>query len=339
MTTRKFTLASIMAIGLICLGTSSLSAQNRQGGAGRAPYRPETRSRQDFYHFAYASASIGYTSLEEGIKHVTPIGGLGNQVGIGYEFRYQNFWLSVGGQLNWIRTQNLLESYTVDHNIEWQNAIPHSHQNNGGPANLVGVAHYQVSQQDDMNVMMVDVPLLLGYYYQGFYIGAGAKVGFGLDTKISAKGSYDLTADATLNGVPYYSTPFDLGKYDFQTEQPIRFAPQVSICGETGFDVLSMMPTRSPFCHVLKVGFYFEVGVNSMVRPISESAHLMTYNGQAPTTGTPANQVEFNPYYTSGMTEPQRVAPFYTGFKVTYMFGGNKNSNHGVAHRGCQCYE
>lgn len=325
----------MLALMLAMVGVGEASAQYyNRGGSGRAPYRAQTRNRSDYYHFGYVSASLGYTALQEGIDKVTPVGGVGNQVGVGYEFRYQNFWLSVGGQLNWVRTKSLLESYNVDHDIKWENAIPHDHQNNGGPSDLYATAHYQVTQADSMNVMLVDVPIMLGFYYHGFHIGVGPKVGFGFNTHINAVGNYHLTATSEK-----YQDPFELGTYSFKTEAPIRFAPMVSVVGEIGYDVLSTMPTRSPFCHVLKVGFYFEVGCNSMVRPISEDAQMMTINGGSINTGTPANEVAFNPYYTAGMKEPQRVAPFYTGVKVTYMFGGNKNSNHGVAHRGCQCYE
>lgn len=321
----------VVVLGLLLMGAGDISAQYmNRGGAGRGPYRATHRNRQDYYHFGYASASVGYTSLQEGILNVTPVGGLGNSFGVGYEFRYHNMWLSVGGQLNWHRSQSLLNNYSVHQDITFIDA---AYSIKDGSSNLDAVATYDIHQKDVMNVVFAEAPVMIGGYYMGFYAGVGAKVSYGLNTKVTADGSYLLTAKSDK-----YIDPIDLGEHEFKTQQSIRFAPMVSVIGEIGYDVLANMETRSPFCHVLKIGFYFEVGTNSMVRPVNEVQH-MVYNGEAIHGGESATGVSFNPYYTSAMITKERVAPFFTGVKITYMFGGNKNSNHGVAHRGCQCYE
>lgn len=329
------------------LMTSQAAAQYRtRGGAGRGPHRPAMHSRSDYYHFIYGSASLGYTSLEEGIEHVTPVGGLGNNVGLGYEFRYRNYWLSVGGQLNWIRTKAILDNYIVNQDVYFENAIPYEHLT-GTEQNLYAHGQYNVRQTDSMNVMMAEIPLMMGYYFQGFYVGAGAKVSFGVNTRVHSRGTYDFKAkdDRYQDMIPILNPENENGEWSFKTDQQIRFKPMVSLCGEIGYDVLSAMPTRSPFCHVLKVGFYFEVGLSGMIRtveiPEGQTAKdlRMNIDGKTPAGGEKATDVGFNPYFTSGMTMAQRVAPFYTGLKITYMFGGSRTSNHGIAHRGCQCYQ
>lgn len=331
---KRLTTITIM-VALMLAGGADVMAQYRTGGAGRSArsYHATHRNRQDYYHFGYASASLGYNCLLEGAQGLTPIGGVGNQLGAGYEFRYHNFWLSVGGQASWLRSKAAVAEYKIDKDLVWPNAIPHDHMNGGNPSDLEATGHYMVSQIDSISTMLVDIPLMLGFYYQGFYVGAGAKMGFGLNSHVYSRGTYTLTATS-----PRYDGDYNLGSNTFKSESPISFKPQVSIIGEIGFDVLSVMETRSPWCHVLKVGFYFEVGCNSIVR-VPEKMERMMINGQDAQPGMQAVDVAFKPYMSSGYEGKGAIAPFYTGLKVTYMFGGNKNSNHGVAHRGCQCYE
>ena len=285
----------------------------------QAQYRPASVPAGDNYHFGYVSGGVGYTSLQENIPDLTPDGGIGGFVGLGYEFRNKGFWLSVGAQLGFHESRVSLENYREDHN---------GYDTQGKEV----VLHYSVDERDTQRWKFVEVPIMVGWYFKGFDIGIGPKISYAIDSRSTSAGTYTLSATNELYGIEFHDMP-ERGytTYSFEGEHTATLRPLVSIIGEVGYDVLSSVPTRSMICHVLKVGFYFEYGLNNLVTPVSSNKRLVIDQNNA-------TKVQVNPYFASGMTKAYRVVPFFTGVKFTYLIGGSRTARSGGYHTGCHCY-
>ena len=94
-------------------------------------------------------------------------------------------------------------------------------------------------------------------------------------------------------------------------------------------DLLSSVGTRSQLCHVLKLGFYFEYGLNNFAASWDEAQPNIVPEQQNATRAT------VYPYIN---TLSGRIVPFYAGAKLTYMIGGSRTARAGF-HHGCMCYQ
>ena len=103
-----------------------------------------------------------------------------------------------------------------------------------------------------------------------------------------------------------------------------------SLIGEIGYDLLSSVPTRSRVCNVLKLSFYFEYGLNNILRATDTPQRRVEPNRDN------ATQATINPYINT-FANPTRTVPFFTGVKLTYMIGGSRTARVGF-HHGCMCY-
>lgn len=295
---------------MVLVGLSVSVYGNRVGGY-KAP--------SDNYHFGYISGGLGYTSLQSAVPDLRPTGGLGGLIGIGYEFRNNGLWLNIGAQVGFHRSQATMDSWRENYA---------GYDTQGKEVML----HYDISEYDTQKWTFVEVPVLVGWYFYGFHIGGGLKVSYPISSKVEAAGEYTISATNELYGIEFHDMP-DRGytTYEYKGEHDAKLNPLVSLIGELGYDVLSSIPTRSTICHVLRVSFYFEYGLNDLVSPVSSNKRVVVDSSNA-------TRVEVNPYFAAGMTQKYRVVPYFTGVKLTYLIGGSKTARSGGFHKGCHCY-
>lgn len=273
----------------------------------------------DNYHFGYISGSVGYSMLHLSSADAVSKGQCGGLIGLGYEFRNSGLWTSVGAQLSFHHSSLLVDEYTRDYT-------------GADTQGKEAIFHYRVNQRDDMDWRFIDVPILVGYYVQGFYVGGGAKLSYALAPKTQSTGTYNLSATNKEYNVTFENMP-DRGytDYDFSSETDNRLNVGVSVIGEIGYDLLSSVGTRSTICHVLKAGFYIEYGLNNFV------ALRDTPQPNILPQSSNATQATVYPYLNT-FAERHRTVPFYAGFKLTYLIGGSRTARAGF-HHGCMCYQ
>lgn len=273
---------------------------------------------EDNYHFGYVSAGAGYTSLSYKSGSISVSGDVGFLAGIGYEFRRHNLWLSAGMQFENLRSSLRLDEYVYTPPVGGMDDI----------GRKVNEYHYTVNQEDAQSWMSFDIPIMVGYYNNGFYIGAGFKAAFPIQSKGTVRGTYDIDAVydkyvGTVSDMHYYKT------YPYAGDRSYNLKPMVSVIGEVGYDFMSLVTMSSTICHMLKLGMYFEYGLNSIqTSPVSE-----------PLTINPENitDVQVNPYFATNEGTSYRTVPFLVGIKLTYMIGGSRSAT-ATWHKGCQCY-
>lgn len=303
----KYTWMILVVLLLATAATADAQVWRRRGGGLSG----------DNYHFGYVSGSVGYSMLQMNTAGAVSKGNLGGSFGLGYEFRNSGFWTSVGAQMSFHRSSLIVDQYTRDFNgFDTQ-----------GKATVL---HYRVNQTDVQEWNFIDVPILFGYYVQGFYLGAGPKLSYALSPKTHSTGVYNLSATNVEYNVTFQDMP-DRGytDYAFDSKQQNRLNIGLSLIGEIGYDLLSSVPTRSTVCHVLKLGFYFEYGLNGLNGKWDSPQPLITPNAKD------ATQATVNPYIN---TMDSRIVPFFAGAKLTYMIGGSRTARAGL-HHGCMCYQ
>ena len=270
----------------------------------------------DNYHFGYVSGSMGYSMLQMSTSSAVSKGALGGSLGVGYEFRNSGFWTSVGVQISMHRSTLIVDQYTRDFD---------GFDTQGKAA----VFHYRVDQTDEHTWNFFDVPIMVGYYIQGFYIGAGPKLSYAIRPTTISRGTYNFSATNTDYDIPFEDMPNHMyTDYAFRSKAANRLNVGVSIIGEIGYDLLSSVGTRSQLCHVLKLGFYFEYGLNNFAASWDEAQPNIVPEKQNATRAT------VYPYIN---TLSGRIVPFYAGAKLTYMIGGSRTARAGY-HKGCMCY-
>ena len=311
---------SIILFGFLLLGVILSDAQaqayRRRGGGLAAG---------DHYHFGYVSGHVGYSLLDTRAKGVVPVGKVGGGFGLGYEYRNSGLWANLGVQFSMHRSKLQFDPYTI------------SHEGKLRDGNLMreGILLYDVKQVDEIQWNFIDVPILFGYYTHGFHVGAGIKVSYALNPKSATTGTYNLRfheeiTDAILENLPDRG----LKEYPFGSSQANRLNVGASLIGEIGYDLLSSMPSSSRLCHVMKLSFYFEYGLNNYNKGDEKARfELPSPNdkGEAPATG-----VVFNAYLNTA-DGSARTVPFIAGVKLTYMIGGSRTARSGF-HHGCMCY-
>jgi hypothetical protein len=296
----------------------------------------------DHYHFAYVSGMVGYSTLTMHGKGVMPHGGAGGGVGFGYEYRNSGLWASVGLQMSFHRSQIERDPYsTYTHNTNpdydpFKDAKYEGYRglDTQGKSTLF---IYDVQQRDQIEWNFLDIPVMIGYYTHGFHIGGGLKVSYALSSKTHTKGQYELkgmnedyynaVSPVIFQNVPeagYTTYPIQ------KNTQENRLNVGASLIGEIGYDLLSSAPFRSRVCHVLKLSFYFEYGLNNIAKGNEQGKRSVEINP------LDVREAKINSYLNT-VDSPGRIVPFFAGVKMTYMIGGSRTARSGF-HHGCMCY-
>lgn len=317
----------LVVVGLVVMIAMPMSAQRYKSRSGFGP--------MDNYHFGYISGTVGYSMLQTNFSGALPKGNLGGAVGVGYEFRNSGFWTSVGVQLSFHRSSMVIDQMKFDIGApgdpKYQAFDTQGHQT---------TFHYRVNQVDEMEWNFLDVPILFGYYVKGFHIGAGIKVSYALNPHTRTTGSYNLSATNHNLGVTFENMP-ERGYTDYSFNQVYdnHLNVGVSMIGEIGYDLLSKARVRSSMCHVLRLSFYVEYGLNNHLRDWDGASDRISFPEGTITQEVAAYDAHINPYISTFVT-PARTVPFYTGIKLTYMIGGNPSVHQSSAREGgCMCYQ
>lgn len=324
---RIISLALILAMGCLTLPANAKYYRRAGGSNNRG---------SESYHFGYISGAVGYTSLDCQVPVLTPSGGVGYAVGLGYEFRNNGFWLSVGPQFGVHRSESTMETTKFEIPDAKGTYQFHLFDTQG---DAVDKFYYDIEEHDTQDWQFIEVPILAGWFFHGFHIGLGPKISYSINSTVSSHGKYNLSAKNNGKDVIFKDMPeHGYGDYEYKYTNKATLTPMVSLIGEVGYDVLSAVPTRSQLCHLLRISFYFEYGLNSAVRPVDTNKRFDWEEVPNQTGVKDATKLIVNPYFASGMTERYRVVPFFTGVKITYLIGGSKHARAGGFHKGCQCY-
>lgn len=254
-------------------------------------------------HYLALSGELGYYSLLENVPGVTTRGGASGSIGLGYEMRYNNFWLGVGLNFQFCSSTMTIAGSSVDRAIyDTQGKLVQYHYDVEG-------------YKDTQNSLRVGLPILLGFYTNGIYGGAGVRVSLAPYSFTTPSVTYK-----TIGDYDHYIDPFEDMPNHYYTEYTttghtdIKLRPQASVIAELGYDILNKeRMTTYALCSVLKVALFAEYGLNSCLTGTKDERDIYRVDSTNPTQLIP------DAYYANKDLRRARIVPLFVGVKVTFM--------------------
>lgn len=280
-----------------CYGLIAVSLLSLSYICWAQPYR----FANDMQNHIELYGGVGYSALFDNYREINTIGSVGASIGVDYEFRVSGFWLSIGMEMQLI---NGLSSFAIsgtDTKLLDTSGVP-------------VLYHYNFDKgRDVQNYVFSNIPVILGYYYYGFYVGAGVKVGYSIYSKESTLLQYTTTGtykdyidDFKEMGNHFYTT------YDVDASVVSPNKMKIAVIGEIGYDILSFY--RKQYYGVtsgLKISAYIEYGLNNLSEN-SKDLPLYTIDTTNP------SRLHVQPFYYSRDAATHIIHPFYVGVKLSW---------------------
>lgn len=277
------------------------------------PYSRYRLNNMTAHHFGI-SAGVGYGALWDDFTEITCIGNVGGTLGLEYEMRVNGFWLSVGPEVQLFQGMSLFKTTGTDVKIIDTYGVE-------------AMYHYDFNRCEDYQRMVfVNLPITLGYYCYGFYIGAGAKIGcsvYGEETtnlKYTTTGTYEEYIDDFQQMANH-----SYGTYSSSASRKLSDMPKIAVIGEIGYDVLAWYRNQDrTITSGLKISICAEYGLNNI---LGGGTDVSLYN----INSANASKIELNPFYSSRAGSAHRIHPFYAGVKLTWLLC--------IKTKSCNCYD
>lgn len=290
---KNFVYRALMLVVITAFSSSVLFAQRA------APKFPE-------FHYLTLSFGGGYSNFFTKLDNARIQGSGGGIFGIGYEYCFRSFWLSLGVEAQYMSSQMTPGLDTLH--------VPMI-DTEGDKFTM----NYRFDRWRDMSqAVYLNIPFMVGINSGGFYIGIGAKAGMSVFATGKSKLEYNTTGTypqfiEDFHGMnnhwfgDFVSEPVD------KKPTKLTLKPNVAIMAEVGYEVfategIKALPMR------MKVAAYGEYGVMNINGSAQDGVEPQTF-------GTPNPAILTTPGYLSTQNlVGKSVNPFYVGVKLTLMF-------------------
>lgn len=283
------------------------------------------------FHYLSLPISVGYSSylspkFKDEISTFENPGKIGTTLGIGYEYRYRLFWMSMHleGQLLTGRLRPGVTSITkqmYDTDISYSD-----------PERLNEYTYHISDWHEDQLGLYGCFPLMFGFRANAFYIGVGAKFGYCLTASSTPTMKYSTTSQydryyEDFHDMPNHSlTGYEATYNDKETEFNFNF--NIAAIAEIGGEIYHYEGSKKIQPWILKLGVYAEYGLvsayknegNEPLREINPGIYIDPLTHQeVPGTLDPARLV-VTPFYRAHSTDGVSINPLYVGVKLTFLF-------------------
>ena len=281
------------------------------------------------FHYLAVPLSFGYSNylspnFKNEISTFKNPGLIGGTVGIGYEYRYRKFWMSLGleGQ---ILTSRLKPGITSMDTVMTDTDGSHT----GDKSTCT--YHYTFNKwQDDQMGIYGCFPMMFGVRFNAFYVGVGAKVGYCFYATSTPKVQYTTTASYSFyyddfHDMPnHFLTSYTAGQTNGGSDTKFDFGLNVAAIAEIGYEVYhSDGDEEEGLPWLIKVGAYAEYGFLSAYTNngvLQSQIGYKTVTKSDGTQGVDPSQMLVAPFYKAHDTRNVSINPLYVGCKVTFMF-------------------
>ncbi|MGM9805450.1 MAG: hypothetical protein ACI3Z7_03335 [Candidatus Aphodosoma sp.] len=270
-----------------------------------------TRAVAKFPEFHYLTLSMGggYANLLTNVKDMPDTklnGGGGATLGLGYEYCYRGFWLSLG-----VEGQYIASFMNPGFEVSDVPAIDTEGDN--------CTFHFQTNQwRDQTQAVYLNIPFMLGFNKGGFYAGIGAKAGLGLYAIGQSRLKYTTTStyDWAIGDFEQMPNHF-IGDFVSTAEggkyTKLKMNPNIAAIIEIGYEVYSDEGGGSVLPWRMKVGLYGEYGFMNVNGSAQNGIAPYRHDENVTQLITPASLSTENFVGKS-------VNPLYIGAKLTFMF-------------------
>ena len=265
-------------------------------------------------HYFSLSGGIGYSTIFEDFQEWKTVGSVGGTLFAGYELRVNHFSFNTGLEMQYLSAQSLLAQSGFNSYFKDSQGKDFEYQCD---FNRVW---------DMQHFLFGNVPIMVGYFQNGFYINAGLKLGCCIWSKEM------ITANYTTKGIyEQYIDPFkqmESHKYsNFQTSASAKLPAtkiKASVCAEIGYDIFAWArKANSTERQGLKFGLFAEYGLNNItVTDVDQPIYSVDPKDYS--------QLILTPFYSARSAKAHRAIPFYAGIRVTWLLS--------LGQRNCDCH-
>lgn len=254
-------------------------------------------------HFLILGCGAGYSTLLENVPDLTTFGNVGGAIDLGYEYRIKGFWMNISAELQFLSATS---TFNISGTDKW------IYDTQGKQA----LMHYNFDQSTDkQQFLFVDIPIVLGYYYRGLYLGAGAKIGYCINSKESTALQYSTSAtyqqyidDFSAMSDHFFTT------YSSSVIEKLNSKYKLSAIVEIGYDVLAYSREMNHTNRSgLKISVVAEYGLNNLISTNAESP-LYSFNERN------AAELFIHPFYNTNAAQSYRIHPLYVGMRISWIF-------------------
>ena len=254
-------------------------------------------------HFLTLGGGVGYSTLFENIPEIASFGSVAGTIELGYEYRIKGYWMNLAVELQYL-------SGTSTFNISGTDKYIYDTQ---GKQALM---HYDFDQSlDRQDFLFMNLPIVLGYYYRGLYLGAGVKVGYCICARETTTLQYSTSAtyqqyidDFESMSDHFYTT------YSSSVSENLNSKYKLSAIAEIGYDVLAYSREMNQTNRSgLKFSIVAEYGLNNFINTNTELP-LYSFNEQN------AAELLIHPFYNTNAAQSYRIHPLYVGMRISWIF-------------------
>jgi hypothetical protein len=245
----------------------------------------------------------GYPFVFDDFAETTNLGRYSASLGVSYMFKmYNGFWFDAG--------------------LEYQEQVAMSTYNMSGTDVLVYdtqgkemMFHYKFNSTYDYQYFnVINLPIVVGYFYKGFYIGAGPKIGMCVNILETSEVNYTTSSSYNqyiedFEGMPNHYN----ATYTTKCKERLLPSLKLSAVFEMGYDFLVKLNSNN--YHTLKFSLFGEV---SMFDLKSNSNNLLLYRIDQEN----ASYLQLAPFYYTKSTNGNRVVSLYSaivGLKLSWI--------------------
>lgn len=270
-------------------------------------------------HFLILGGGAGYSMLLGNAPTLTSFGNVGGTFAFGYEYRIKRFWTNLSVELQYLSATSTFSISGTDKFI---------YDTQGKQA----LMHYDFDQSlDKQEFLFVNLPVVIGYYYRGLYLGAGAKIGYSIRAKETTALQYTTSAtyQQYIDDFASMSDHF-LTTYSSSVTENINSKYKLSAIAEIGYDVLTFSRKMNNSNRSgLKITVMVEYGLNNLINTNAELP-LYSFNERN------AAELFIHPFYNTDASQSYHIHPLYAEMRISWIFNiwtrkctwCNLNDNH-----------
>ena len=291
---------------------------------------PAKTKKADKGHRQYITfwGGLGYSSLIHSIDNTHVPGGIGGEIGVGYEYDIRNLLLQTGVELQYLSSRTDLTA-PMQENLDFVYT----------PLNHPLTYHYRFqSWEERQQAMIINIPLLVGYRFADYwYVKGGLKVGMAVMGKAKVDAACDLTySDPEMIGE--ITDGHYAGQYTFTSSPSMALGINIAPAVELGVYLDQWLPASAKARPVFgsqqkgkrgkRAPEYLPSSFRLAVFAECNALNINTNQEAQPMLDMSKmdspNEVQVNGLFGTKPAKELAVHNFMVGAKFTYLFSMNK---------------
>lgn len=278
-------------------------------------------------HFVDVWGGGGYSRLNHGIENTKVPGGMGMNVGVGYELNINRFALQTGLEYHHFGSKTSLLNHSDTYVIEYIDPYSISPM----------LYHYSFEEYSEKHrAGYLQIPLMAGARFDRWYAFAGAKVGLNFYGNQIADGRVQLTV-TDPQAIEDFTTIYDPIIYD-KTKKPLSLELNVAAAAEIGLSLDEWLPdgmkslnnrAKTPLSY--RAGLFVDYGLLNLNKSTTVDPLSIPQNeGGLVADPTLINLASIP---ESTLANDKRFGNLYAGIKLAVLFQVSKEKKKPVARK------